>query len=164
MRILLLSAGLLAASSAVAHAQGLSISGDGRMGVQYDSNGFAGGTNWQIESRARLNFTGIAEADHGLRFGTFSRVQIDHGNTGLFSGHRIWVEASGLRLTYGNQDGAIATSGAARGIGGRIGYGAGRQHGETAGLRGAVTRFSGTGATGSNTGGRINPASALQRR
>lgn len=153
MKSLLLSAGLLAVSSAVAHAQGLSISGDGRMGVQYDSNGFAGGSNWQIESRARLNFTSIVEADHGLRFGAFTRVQINHGNTGLFSGHRVWVGASGLRLTHGNQDGAIATSGAARGIGGRVGYGASRQHGETAGLRGAVTRFNGTGATGSNAGG-----------
>lgn len=153
MKIVILSAGLLAASSVVAHAQGLSISGDGRMGVQYDSNGFAGGTNWRIESRARLNFAATVEADHGLRLGAFSRVQINHGSTGLFSGHRVWVEASGLRLTYGNQDGAIATSGAARGIGGRVGYEGGQQHGETGGLRGAVTRFNGTGATGNNAGG-----------
>lgn len=153
MKILVLSAGLLAVSSVVAHAQGLAVTGDGRMGVQYDSNGFANNSDWRIEWRGRLNFTGIAEADHGLRLGAFTRVQTDRGVAGPFSGLRIRAEASGLRLTIGNQDGAIATSGAARGIGGRVGYGAGRQHGETGGLRGAVTRFNSTGATGSNAGG-----------
>lgn len=137
----------------MAHAQGLSIAGNGRMGVQYDSNGFAGGTNWRTESRLQLNFTASAEADHGLRFGAFSRVEVSQGGTGDFSGHRVWAEAANLQLTFGNQDGAIATTGTARGIGGRVGYEGGQLHGETGGLRGVVTRFNGTGATGNNAGG-----------
>ncbi|MCC5968604.1 MAG: porin [Pararhodobacter sp.] len=159
MKFVILTAGLLAVSPVVAYAQGVSIGGNGRMGVQYDSNGYAGGTtNWRMESRMRLNFSVTVEADHGLRFGAFTRVQTDTTSslgqtTGHFSGHRVWAEGAGLRVTLGNQDGAIATSGTARGVGGRVGYEDGQQHGETGGLRGVVTRFGGTGATGANTGG-----------
>ena len=153
MKSTLLLAGLLAVSGSLAHAQGLTIAGNGRMGLQYDSNGFAGGSDWRAEHRLQLNFTATAEGDNGLRFGAFSRAQMDVGRTGLFSGSRVWVEASGLRLTFGNQNGAIATSGTARGVGGRIGYEGGQQHGETGGLRGVITRFGGTAGAGANTSG-----------
>jgi len=164
MKFVLLSAGLLAVTPVVANAQALSISGNGRMGVQYDSNGFTthGGTatNWRTESRLRLNFAVAVEADHGLRFGGFTRLELGTGGSSAttmavapFSGARVWVEASGLRLTFGNQDGAIATSGTARGVGGRVGYEDGQLHGEIGGLRGVITRFGGTSASGANTDG-----------
>ena len=138
MKSTLLLAGLLAVSGGLAHAQGLTIAGNGRMGLQYDNNGLAGGSDWRAENRLQLNFTAAAEGDNGLRFGAFSRAQMDVGRAGLFSGSRVWVETSGLRLTFGNQDGAIATSGTARGVDGRIGYEGGQQHGETGGLRGVT--------------------------
>lgn len=164
MKYILLSAGLLAVTPVLAQAQGLSIGGAGRMGVQYDSNGFTTGsgaaTNWRTETRLRFNFSATVEADHGLRFGGFTRLQTGTaGSTASamtvapFSGARVFVEASGLRLTFGNQNGAIATSGTARGVGGRVGYEGGQLHGETGGLRGVVTRFNSTGAAGSNTAG-----------
>lgn len=163
MKIAVLSAGLLALSATFAHAQGLSIGGEGRMGVQYDSNGFTtlGGTsNYRTEARLQLNFAATVQADHGLRFGAFSRVRIQSAggtataqNTGVFSGARVWAEASGFRLTFGNQDGAVAGTGTARGVGGRVGYEGGQLEGETVGLLPAVTRFNSTGPTGSNAGG-----------
>lgn len=163
MKSIYLSAGLLALSASVVQAQGLAIGGAGRMGVQYDSNGFTtltGTSNYRTEARLQLNFSATVEADHGLRFGAFTRARMQSAggtataqNTGVFSGARVFAEAEGFRLTFGNQNGAIATSGAARGIGGRVGYEGGQQNGETAGLRGVVTRFSSTGGTGSNAGG-----------
>ena len=158
-----LAAGALALSGGMAAAQGLSIGGEGRMGVQYDTNGFAtatGTSRYRTEARLRLNFSATVQGDHGLTFGAFSRVQMATAGgtastqgTGVFSGARVFAQAAGFRLTFGNQNGAIATSGAARGIGGRVGYEGGQQNGETAGLRGAVTRFNSGGANGTNSGG-----------
>jgi outer membrane protein OmpU len=85
------------------------------MGVNYDSNGYAiWGSDWRTENRLRLNFNVAVTADHGLTFGAFTRAQMQSANppvgTGVFSGSRVWVEASGLRLTFGNQSGAIAST------------------------------------------------------
>ncbi len=163
MKSVKLSAGLLALSVGAVQAQGLSIGGNGRMGVQYDSSGLntlTGTSNYRTEARLQLDFSATVRADHGLRLGAFTRARMQsqggtatQQQTGQFSGARVFVEAEGFRLTFGNQHGAIATSGTARGVGGRVGYEGGQQHGETAGLRGVVTRFNSTGATGANTVG-----------
>lgn len=168
MKKILLASAALALSAGVAHSQAVTIGGQGRMGVQYNNGGFllgGGGTsNWRTESRLQLNFSAAVQADHGLSFGGFTRLRLQtNGATAtqmtsqLFSGHRVWVEASGLRLTFGNQDGAIATTGTAMGyLGGcGIGYEGGQLCGDTAGLmgyggQGGVTWF------GSNTPGGVN--------
>lgn len=165
MKKILLASAALALSAGVAHSQAVTIGGQGRMGVQYNNNGFVTRTgaltNWRTESRLQLNFSAAVQADHGLSFGGFTRLRLQtNGVTAtemtsqLFSGHRVWVEAAGLRLTFGNQDGAIATTGTAMGyLGGcGIGYEGGQQCGDSVGLLGAVTWFNSNGAGGVNTG------------
>lgn len=165
MKKILLASAALALSAGVAHSQAVTIGGQGRMGVQYSNGGFVQQfgaiSNWRTESRFQLNFSAAVQADHGLSFGGFTRLRLQTaGGTAtqmtnqLFSGHRVWVEASGLRLTFGNQDGAIATTGTAMGyIGGcGVGYEGGQQCGDSVGLLGAVTWFNSNGPGGNNTG------------
>ncbi|MCC6000319.1 MAG: porin [Pararhodobacter sp.] len=174
MKKILLASTALILSGGMAAAQGLSIGGQGRMGIQYSNAGFVTGggaiplgtSNYRTEARLQLNFAATVQADHGLTFGAFSRVRIQTnnasgmtgyaaGNTNEFSGARVWAEAAGFRLTFGNQDGAITTHGTAMGyLGGcGIGYEGGQQCGDSAGLLGAVTWFNSRGATGVNAGG-----------
>ncbi|HHX89961.1 MAG TPA: porin [Paracoccus sp.] len=167
MKKILLASAALALSAGVAHAQAVTIGGQGRMGVQYSNGGFVTGsgatTNWRTESRLQFNFSVAVQADHGLSFGGFTRLRLQTaGGTAtqmtsqLFSGHRVWVEAGGLRLTFGNQDGAITTSGTAMGyLGGcGIGYEGGQLCGDTVGLMdgGNATWFGSNAPGGVNTG------------
>jgi len=153
MKTLLLATTLLAASATLAHAQAVTITGEGRMGLMYTS----GGAGWSTENRLTLNFNVAVQADHGLSFGAWTRARINSSGTslvgpgpdglpgtaddvvtrgGLFSGSRVWVEASGLRLTFGNVDGALATAGTSHGwLGGcMIGYEGGTLCGDAVGL------------------------------
>lgn len=116
MKNLLLASTALVLSAGLAHAQAVTITGEGRMGIQYDNAGF-GGSNWRQEQRLTLNFNVSVQADHGLTFGAWTRARMQTGglgvaNQGVFSGSRVWVEANGLRLTFGNQDGAFRAAGA----------------------------------------------------
>ncbi|WP_333830278.1 porin [Pararhodobacter sp.] len=165
MKKILLASAALALSAGVAHSQAVTIGGQGRMGVQYSDLGFTTRTgtdsNWRTESRLQLNFSVAVQADHGLSFGGFTRLRLQTAGgsatmmtSQLFSGHRVWVEASGLRLTFGNQDGAIATSGTAMGyIGGcGIGYEGGQQCADSLDMMGSVTWFGSNAPGGVNTG------------
>ena len=160
MKKILLASTALVLSAGLAQAQGLSISGQGRMGLQYNSAGIAGGSNYQAESRLQLNFNVSVEADHGLTFGAYSRARMQTGaptglggfnvaQPGMFSGSRVWVEASGLRLTIGNTDGALRGAGTAFGYAGGcgVGYEGGQQCGDSMGLLGVSQAFNSTGAT-----------------
>ncbi|MCC5968603.1 MAG: porin [Pararhodobacter sp.] len=122
MKKILLASAALALTAGMATAQGVTISGDARMGVQYNNAGWGGGLgNWRMESRTNLNFAASVQADHGLSFGAYWRVRQDNAWTrapfgatatsGDFSGHRVWVEAAGLRLSFGNQAGAVEAMG-----------------------------------------------------
>lgn len=141
-RILLATTALIAATT-IANAQAVSISGEGRMGVLYERflTGGASVTEWAQENRLVLDFTVAVQGDHGLSFGAYTRAQIDNGTAGLFSGSNVYVEASGLRLSFGNLDGAILTSGTSHGFGGGcgIGYVGGHYCGDSAGLVGLFT-------------------------
>ncbi len=137
MKTLLLATTLLAASATLAHAQAVTITGEGRMGLMYTS----GGAGWSTENRLTLNFNVAVQADHGLSFGAWTRARISGRAAtatpgGYFSGSRVWVEASGLRLTFGNVDGALATAGTSHGwLGGcMIGYEGGTLCGDAVGL------------------------------
>ena len=144
MKKILLASTALVLSAGLASAQGLSISGQGRMGVQYNSTL---ATTTRQENRLQLNFNVSVEADHGLTFGAYSRVRINNGVTGLFSGSRVWVEANGLRLTFGNSDGALRGAGTAFGYAGGcgVGYEGGQQCGDSMGLLGVSQGFASTG-------------------
>lgn len=139
MKKLLLATTALALSAGLAHAQGVTINGNGRMGLVYTNDGVSSDT--VMENRLRLQFNVAIEADHGLTFGAFARTQSGSnrsGATGLptafsgvISGSRIWVQSNGLRLTFGNQDGAIQT----RLVGAQtVGYTGGTFAGSSAGM------------------------------
>jgi len=148
-KILLASSALVLLSAAVAEAQALRITGQARMGVQFDDAGYGawGGADWRTENRLRLNFAVSVEGDHGLTFGAFTRAQMASTNppvaAGVFSGSRVFVEASGFRLTIGNQDGAIQQFGF---VGAQtVGYTGGTFIGSTAGNSIVPQGFDSTG-------------------
>lgn len=141
MRLTLAATALLA-STTLANAQALTIGGEGRMGIWYESVSIGGvSTNaWAQENRLVLHFNVAVQADHGLSFGAYSRVQINNGSTGRFSGSHVFVEASNFRLSFGNLDGAIISAGVANGYPGcGIGYIGGQYCGDSAGLVGLFT-------------------------
>ncbi|MCC5989691.1 MAG: porin [Pararhodobacter sp.] len=112
MKKILLATSALVLSAGMASSQALNIGGDARMGVQYRSGGWGGGLgDWRMERRVNLNFAATVQGDHGLSFGMFTRVRWDDGMVGDFNGNNVWVEASGLRLTFGNQAGPIEAFG-----------------------------------------------------
>lgn len=146
MKKLLLASTALLASATFANAQGLTITGEGRMGIQAFYNGTS--WSWTQEQRLRLDFSVAVEADHGLTFGAWSRAEMNSAwpgvsNAGGFSPARVWVEANGLRLTFGNSDGALASYGYSHGwLGGcMVGYEGGQLCGDTAGLLVAGTHL-----------------------
>lgn len=134
MKKLLLATTALALSAGLAHAQGVTINGNGRMGLVYTRTA-AGVSTTVMENRLRLQFNVAIEADHGLTFGAFVRTQ--SGSTGgtayagALAASRVWVESNGLRLTFGNQDGAIQS----RLVGAQtVGYTGGTFVGSSAGM------------------------------
>ena len=169
MKKILLASTALVLSAVAANAQAFNVTGEGRMGLQYDDGAFVSpitgvsgnnGSNYRVENRLTLNFNVAVEADHGLSFGAFTRARMQMGagtattfgtnGTGVFSGSRVWVEANGLRLTFGNQDGAIQSAGVAMGYFGGcgVGYEGGQQCGDSAGLLAVSQMFNSTGAAG----------------
>lgn len=136
MKKILLASTMLIATATIANAQAVTISGEGRMGIQ--ALRAFGTTIWTQENRLTLDFNVAVEADHGLTFGAWSRARMSSSwpgtaGAGIFSGSRVWVESNGLRLTFGNADGAIATSGTSHGwLGGcGVGYEGGQICGDT---------------------------------
>lgn len=145
MKNLLLASTALVLSAGLANAQALNITGEGRMGVTGTNQ--TGANVWTIENRLTLNFNVSVQADHGLTFGAWARARTSGTTTAGLSGSRVWVEASGLRLTFGNQDGAIRQAGAAFGYAGgcSVGYEGGQQCLDSVGLLGGQGQNS-TGA------------------
>jgi len=129
MKLLATTTFLLALAAPAVHAQSVEISGDGRMGLMGLD---AGGWVWMQENQLFFDFGVSVEGDHGLSFGALSSVEIANGTTGIFSGSNVWVEARGLRLTFGNTDGALTNAGYLGG--GGVGYEGGILNGDGAGL------------------------------
>ena len=136
MKKLLLASTALVLSAGLANAQALNITGEGRMGIVAANGG--GGWAWSVENRLTLNFNVSVEGDHGLTFGAWMRARTSgFGGLNQLSGSRVWVEANGLRLPFGNQDGAIRGAGTIGYAGGcSVGYVGGNICGDTAGLIG----------------------------
>ncbi|WP_417597946.1 porin [Pararhodobacter oceanensis] len=155
MKKILLATTALALSAGVANAQAVTITGEGRMGVQYISNGSYFGSNWRQENRLQFNFNVAVEGDHGLTFGAYSRARISNQAMGMFAGSRVWVEANGLRLTFGNVDGALRGAGTSHGYAGGcgVGYEGGQQCGDSAGLLSVSQAHNSTGVATSVTTG-----------
>jgi outer membrane protein OmpU len=134
MKKLLLASTALVLSAGLANAQALNITGEGRMGVQGSNQ--TGTWVWNLENRLTLNFNVSVQADHGLTFGAWARARTGNTYASPISGSRVWVEANGLRVTFGNQDGAIRQSGVAFGYAGGcgVGYEGGQQCLDSVGL------------------------------
>lgn len=103
MKKVLLATSALALVAGAAAAE-VSVSGTARMGV------LDPGTGANTTYRTRINFSLSGETDGGLTFGAFSRVQINSGTTGVFSGSRVYIGNGTFTLTIGNADGAINTA------------------------------------------------------
>jgi hypothetical protein len=135
MKKILLATSILAASATIANAQAVTITGEGRMGVQFQNFGV---WTWNQENRLRLDFNVEVEADHGLTFGAWTRAEMSStgAGAGIFSESRVWVQSGAVTLTFGNADGAIAGYGYSHGwLGGcGVGYEGGQLCGDAAGL------------------------------
>lgn len=117
MKNILLASTILVASAGIAAAE-VRVTGDGRMGV-YDN-----GATTNLDGRVRVNFGLSAEGDHGLTFGGTLRIgQTWNAATNAALGPQngsVFIAANGLRLTYGDIDGAVANRVAI--YGGGLGY------------------------------------------
>lgn len=105
MKKVLLATTALALSAGVAYAE-ISMSGNARMGLQYDSTG-AGSTT--IEKRMNITFVGTTETSSGLTFGAQIRIRSNEAEAADkgFNGARVYMQASGFELAMGNIYGAI---------------------------------------------------------
>ena len=102
MKKLLLASTALVLSAGVASAQGVSLSGDARMGLVYD------GSDVQMTSRARVTFTLSGETDTGLAFGASFRadqIAAANGNTAMTGGN-VFISGDFGRLSMGDVAGA----------------------------------------------------------
>ncbi len=134
----LLAAALALIPAGIAHAQAVTIGGEGRFGLLQESIRSFGApdSQWAQENRLVLNVDITAPAEQGLRFGAHTRVLIGNGAIGVFSGSHVFAEAGGVRLSFGNLDGAILTAGTAQDFtaGCGVGYLGGQYCGDAAGL------------------------------
>ena len=183
MKKILLATTALAMTAGMAAAD-VRISGDGRMGAQYN------GTTWSLNGRARVSVTLSASGDHGLTFGGTLRAAQSFGtvgaaglpvpvnnaagiamNDGRLTNGSVWIEGAGLRLTMGDINDAVrhrvpvfmGTLGYTGGM--RGGNVRGASQGDDAGAGGANSlradySFSGVGVSASILGNGNNPAIA----
>jgi outer membrane protein OmpU len=94
-------------SAGVAYAE-VSISGNARMGLQYNSAPAAGIAKTTMEKRFTLTVSGSTETDSGVSVGAEMNLRDNEDNTGaLISGARVHLKASGVELAMGNIYGAI---------------------------------------------------------
>ncbi len=101
MKKLLLASTALVASAGIAAAD-VALSGDGRMGVVYDSDQT---NNFMFTSRARVTFTLSGETDTGLAFGgSFRADNADDASSGTDGS--VFISGDFGRLTMGNTNGA----------------------------------------------------------
>lgn len=99
MKKILLATSILAATSGFAAAE-VTTSGSARMGVIYD------GTDTLFTSRVRVKFDMVGTTDGGVEFGASVRAdQSGQGNTAN-NDSTVYVSASGLKLTMGDNDSA----------------------------------------------------------
>jgi outer membrane protein OmpU len=101
MKYVLLAASTLVATAGAAFAD-VSISGDGRMGLTYDS---AATDSLAFTSRTRVSFTMSGQTDNGLTFGGSFRADNASGASSGKAGSAYIAGAYG-RLSMGDVDGA----------------------------------------------------------
>ncbi len=112
MKKLLLASAALALSAGLASAQGVTLSGDARMGLVYDQkpelDDTANVSKWKMTSRARVTFTLSGQTDTGLNFGASFRADqagAAVGNTSM-TGGTVFISGAFGTLTMGDAAGA----------------------------------------------------------
>lgn len=97
----------MALSAGVAYAE-VSLSGNARMGLQYNSAPAAGIAKTTTEKRFTLNISGSTETTSGITLGAAMNLRDNEDTTGaLISGARVHMATNGLELAVGNIYGAI---------------------------------------------------------
>jgi outer membrane protein OmpU len=101
MKKVLLATTVLGLTAPLVAAEGLTLSGYGRFGLDYDSG--AEFNESQINMRMRVNIDGSVETDSGITFGGRIRLQYSDGETGAsLSPALLYAEMSGFRVEVGN--------------------------------------------------------------
>ena len=107
MKKVLLATTAMALSAGVAYAE-VSVSGNARMGLQYNSAPAAGFAKTRIEKRMTIDMVGTTETSSGITFGAKLRIRSNEPNAGQgIAGARVYMQTSGFELAMGNIDGAI---------------------------------------------------------
>lgn len=113
MKKLLLATTALALSAGVASAQGVSLSGDARMGITYTSTPAPNMGKFRFDSRARVAFTLSGETDGGLAFGAWFRAHgagdAASGNIGSNASY-VFISGDFGRLEMGDTAGAVQSA------------------------------------------------------
>ena len=102
MKKVLLATTAVALSAGVAYAE-VSISGNARMGLQYDS--VTGNT--RIEKRMTVDVNATTESSSGITFGAMMRLRSNEAAGTVAAGARVFLQTSGFELAMGNINGAI---------------------------------------------------------
>jgi outer membrane protein OmpU len=102
MKKLLIASTALVASAGFAAAD-VSLSGNGNMGVRYDSTGFGAGRTATTAVHSELNFqlNGTQTTDGGLQVGGTMALEQDNG-TSAFADTSVFISTNGLTLTFGD--------------------------------------------------------------
>jgi outer membrane protein OmpU len=103
MKKVLLASTALALSAGVAAAD-VRLSGDARMGLQYNS---ANAVSTTIEKRFTLNIDGSTTTDGGVTLGARLRIRSDENTGSSTNGARVFARFGGLTVAAGNILGAI---------------------------------------------------------
>lgn len=102
MKKVLLATTAIALSAGVAAAD-VAVSGNARMGLQYNS--VTGNTT--IEKRMTINLDGSVETSSGMTFGARMRLRSNEAGATLTTGARVYMKTGGVEIAMGNINGAI---------------------------------------------------------
>jgi outer membrane protein OmpU len=108
MKKVLLTTTVLALSASVAAADGVSLKGMARVGIDN-----AGGET-TLKSRIQVDASGGITTDSGLTLGAKSRLRVENsaaGDDGGFNNPEVTIGLGGVHLAFGNTNSAMAAAG-----------------------------------------------------
>jgi len=106
MKKVLLATTAMALSAGVAYAE-VTISGNARMGLQYNDTPAGGAAKTTIEKRMTVDITASTETSSGITFGAKMRLRSEENIATIATGARVYLQTNGFELAMGNIDGAI---------------------------------------------------------
>jgi len=98
MRKIFLATTVLVASTSFAFAD-LSLSGDAKFGLKYDSSNT---DEIAIHSKVAIKFKASGETDGGLGWGAEVKMEKKGGGTGKIKSEKVWISGSWGKLTFGS--------------------------------------------------------------